>query len=99
MGAILKLENICKYYYSNNTVSLGLNKINLNMNFCGLDLSKIPQQNLNDWTVYIIPALYIISTFISIMDAHKKTKINRQSIQYCLQGKQKYAKGFIFEYI
>ena len=29
MGAILKLENICKYYYSNNTVSLGLNKINL----------------------------------------------------------------------
>lgn len=44
----------------------GLNKINLNMNFCGLDLSKIPQQNLNDWTVYIIPALYIISTFISM---------------------------------
>ena len=29
MGAILKLENICKYYHSNNTVSLGLNKINL----------------------------------------------------------------------
>ena len=29
MGSILKLENICKYYYSNNTVSLGLNKINL----------------------------------------------------------------------
>ena len=44
----------------------GLNKINLNMNFCGLDLSKIPQQNLNDWTVYIIPAHYIISTFISM---------------------------------
>lgn len=43
-----------------------LNKINLNMQFCGLDLSKIPQQNLNDWTVYIIPILYIISTFISM---------------------------------
>ena len=43
-----------------------LNKINLNMQFCGLDLSKIPQQNLGDWTVYIIPILYIISTFISI---------------------------------
>ena len=43
-----------------------LNKINLNMNFCGLDLSKIPQQNLGDWTVYIIPILYIISTFISM---------------------------------
>ena len=43
-----------------------LNKINLNMQFCGLDLSKIPQQNLGDWTVYIIPILYIISTFISM---------------------------------
>ena len=32
-----------------------LNKINLNMQFCGLDLSKIPQQHLGDWTVYIIP--------------------------------------------
>lgn len=43
-----------------------LQKINLNMQFCGLDLSKIPQQNLGDWTVYIIPILYIISTFISM---------------------------------
>ena len=43
-----------------------LEKINLNMNFCGLDLSKVPQQNLGDWTVYIIPVLYIISTFISM---------------------------------
>lgn len=43
-----------------------LNKINLNMQFLGLDLGKIPQQNLNDWTVYIIPILYIISTFISM---------------------------------
>lgn len=38
----------------------------LNMNFLGLDLSKIPQQNLSDWTVYIIPVLYILSSFVSI---------------------------------
>ena len=37
-----------------------------NMNFLGLDLSKIPQLNMNDYTVYIIPVLYIISTFISM---------------------------------
>lgn len=43
-----------------------LKNININMNFCGLDLSKIPQQDLRDWTVYIIPILYIISTFISM---------------------------------
>jgi len=38
----------------------------INTEFFGLDLGKIPQQNLNDWTVYIIPVLYIISTFISM---------------------------------
>ena len=43
-----------------------LKEININMNFFGLDLSKIPQQNLGDLTVYIIPVLYIISTFISM---------------------------------
>ncbi len=37
-----------------------------NMNFLGLDLNKIPQQNMGDYTVYIIPILYIISTFISM---------------------------------
>lgn len=43
-----------------------IDKINLQMNFLGLDLSKIPQQNMADYTVYIIPILYIISSFISI---------------------------------
>lgn len=43
-----------------------LKNVNLNMQFFGLDLGKIPQQNLSDWTVYIIPVLYIISTFISM---------------------------------
>ena len=41
-------------------------KTNLQMNFLGLDLSKVPQQNMSDYTVYIIPVLYIISSFISI---------------------------------
>ena len=43
-----------------------LKNLSFNMNFLGLDLSKIPQQNLGDWTVYIIPVLYILSSFISI---------------------------------
>ena len=55
-----------------------LNKINLNMNFCGLDLSKIPQQNLGDWTVYIIPVLYIISTFISMRIATSMQNIKKK---------------------
>ncbi len=43
-----------------------IEKLNLQMNFLGLDLSKIPQQNMTDYTVYIIPILYILSSFISI---------------------------------
>lgn len=43
-----------------------IDKLNLQMNFLGLDLSKIPQQNMDDYTVYIIPILYILSSFISI---------------------------------
>ena len=38
----------------------------INMNFLGLDLSKVPNQNMTDVTVYIIPLLYIISSVISI---------------------------------
>lgn len=41
-------------------------RVNLNMDFIGLDLSKVPSSNLNDWTVYIIPMLYVISSVISI---------------------------------
>ena len=60
-----------------------LKEINLNMNFFGLDLIKIPQQNLSDWTVYIIPILYIISTFISMRittSMQKKSKENKDVI-------------------
>ena len=69
-----------------------LNKINLNMNFFGLDLSKIPQQNLSDWTVYIIPVLYIISTFISMKittNMQSKTKSEKDVIDITEDGKQK----------
>lgn len=50
----------------NNPEDETLKNININMKFLGLDLSKIPQQNLADWTVYIIPILYILSTFVSM---------------------------------
>ena len=43
-----------------------INRLALQMNFLGLDLSKVPQQNMADFTVYIIPILYILSSFISI---------------------------------
>lgn len=38
----------------------------INMNFLGLDLSQIPQENYQDFKVFIIPVLYVISSVISI---------------------------------
>ena len=53
-------------------------RVSLNMDFLGLDLSKVPSSNLNDWTVYIIPLLYVISSVLSIkinniMNSKKKS--------------------------
>ena len=41
-------------------------RVSLNMDFLGLDLSKVPSNNLSDWRVYIIPLLYVVSSVISI---------------------------------
>ena len=41
------------------------NQLRINMSFLGIDLSKVPQMNLKDWKVYIIPLLYVITSIIS----------------------------------
>ena len=41
-------------------------RVNVNMNFLGLNLSLVPSGALNNPTAYIIPALYVISSFISM---------------------------------
>ena len=40
-------------------------RVNLNMDFFGVDLSDVPTENLNDPKVYIIPALYVITSLLS----------------------------------
>lgn len=40
-------------------------RVNINMNFLGLNLSSVPSQNYSDWKVFIIPVLYVITSFIS----------------------------------
>lgn len=58
-------------------------RVRLNMDFLGLDLSKVPSSNLNDWRVYIIPLLYIISSVASIKltnSFNKKKKDNKKAI-------------------
>lgn len=71
-----------EYLKEKNPEDSNIDKLSINMEFLGLDLSKIPQQNLTDWTVYIIPVLYIISSFVSIKlnnSMQKKASKNNDS--------------------
>ena len=49
-------------------------KMAINMNFLGVDLSNVPSEDMSNPTVYIIPGLYVISTFISIWITNNSTK-------------------------
>ncbi len=46
----------------------------INMDFLGLDLSEVPQENYKDIKVFIIPVLYVISSIISIKFTTMSTK-------------------------
>ena len=64
-------------------------KVDINMNFLGLELSDIPTENLTNWKVYIIPLLYIATSIISmkmntkasIKDAEKEKDKNKEDGQ------------------
>lgn len=65
-----------------NTVEENNNKENvepredlyIDMEFLGLDLNSVPKDNYKDIKVFIIPVLYIISSFISIKMTQKLTQ-------------------------
>lgn len=52
-------------------------EVYINMNLLGLDLSKVPTQSLDDFRVYIIPILYVISSVISIKITTKMNSNNK----------------------
>ena len=67
-------------------------EVRLNMEFLGLDLSEIPQHSMCDYRVYIIPGLYIISTFISMRlttSMQAKAKKKKDVIELDADGKPK----------
>jgi len=43
-----------------------IEKVDLNMDFFGIDLSAVPTDDLSNWKALIIPVLYVITSFISI---------------------------------
>lgn len=76
---IEELENITDEEITQlNNKKEELNKLRINMKFLGIDLSKVPTQSLNDWRVYIIPILYVITTFISMKLTNNMQQINKK---------------------
>lgn len=68
-----------------------VNKLRINMQFLGLDLSKVPMQSLNDWRVYIIPILYIITSFVSIKITmiNQKKEMEKKNKDVIIQNEEK----------
>ena len=62
---IREIENL-KSLEKNQENKDEIESLYINMEFFGLDLSKVPTQSLDDFKVYIIPVLYVISSFISM---------------------------------
>lgn len=55
-------------------------KLYINMEFLGLDLSNVPTQDMSNPTVFIIPILYVISSFISIrMTSNMNQEKNKEN--------------------
>lgn len=52
-----------------------LNSMQINMNFLGLNLAQIPTKS-SDWKAYIIPALYVI---VSVISMRLTTSINKNN--------------------
>ena len=63
----------------------------INMDFLGLDLSKVPMQNLNDIKSLIIPILYVVTTFVNIkiMQNLNKSKEQREKEKLDKEMKKK----------
>ncbi len=53
-------------------------KVNINMNFLGLNLSSVPSQNYSDWKVFIIPVLYVATSFLSTRMTTNMNKIKKK---------------------
>lgn len=53
-------------------------KVNINMNLLGLDLSLIPTNDLTNYKALIIPALYVLTTFISMRLTNNMQKSNNK---------------------
>ena len=56
-------------------------EVYINMEFLGLDLSSIPSRDVADWRTYVIPVLYVVSTFISMKITTSMQRKQKQAVK------------------
>ena len=61
-------------------------QVNINMDFFGIDLSKVPTQSLNDWKAMIIPVLYVISSFATMKLTTSMTQKKKEKEKLITDG-------------
>ena len=52
--------------------------VNINLDFFGIDLSMVPTANMKDLKVYIIPVLYVLTSFLSMKLTNKQAKTKKK---------------------
>ena len=52
--------------------------VNINLDFFGIDLSMVPNANMKDLKVYIIPVLYVLTSFLSMKLTNKQAKTKKK---------------------
>lgn len=53
--------------------------VNINLDFFGIDLSMVPNANMKDLKVYIIPVLYVLTSFLSMKLTNKQAKTKKKN--------------------
>lgn len=64
----------------------------INMKFLGLDLSGVPMQDTSNLKVFVIPALYVLTTFISMKINNNKVDAKKNNTKMITDGTNKQQK-------
>ena len=90
---VRSLENGVSVEKEDNNSDFNINdykdKVNLNMEFLGIDLSAVPTQDLANWKTLIIPILYVITSFISIRMTTAMQNAAQKENNLITDGKEK----------
>jgi membrane protein insertase Oxa1/YidC/SpoIIIJ len=82
-SALFTSNQLKVFSYPELLEKLGISSSSLNFNFLGIDLTKVLQQNMSDWKMWILPVLALIfsilSTYVSQRQATKNQNANAKN--------------------